>query len=265
VAVLVFGISPRLPFDDAYQTFFKLIANRIAGLLQSEIHQQELAEAAKRFSTLVEANPFGMIIGGLDGSLSYMNPAFLRILGYTEADVRDGLLRWDRLTPPEFEDADAYAVQQLRTSGRCDVYEKVFIAKDGRRIPILIAAATIEHSGRNPEIAAFLTDLSPLKAAQEALLTANDGLERKISERTAALEAEISERTRVETNLRELTGRLLRTQDDERRHMARELHDNAGQTLAVLSMNLSALQRHAGQLDPRVSRLAAESASPPTT
>lgn len=259
VAVLVFGISPRLPFDDAYQTFFKLIANRIAGLLQSEIHQQELAEVAKRFSTLVEANPFGMIIGGLDGSLSYVNPAFLRILGYTEADVRDGLLRWDRLTPPEFEDADAYAVQQLRTSGRCDVYEKVFIAKDGRRIPILIAAATIEHSGRNPEIAAFLTDLSPLKAAQEALLTANDGLDRKISERTAALEAEISERTRVETNLRELTGRLLRTQDDERRHMARELHDNAGQTLAVLSMNLSALQRHAGQLDPRVSRLAAES------
>jgi PAS domain S-box-containing protein len=259
VVVLVLGISSRLPFDGAYQTFFNLIANRIAGLLQSEIHQRELAEAAKRFSTLVEANPFGMIIGGLDGSLSYVNPAFLRILGYSETDVRDGRVRWDRLTPPEFEDADAHAVQQLRASGRCDVYEKVFIAKDGRRIPILIAAATIEHSGRDPEVAAFLTDLTPLKSAQEALLTANDDLERKISERTAALEAEISQRARVETNLRELTGRLLRTQDDERRHMARELHDNAGQTLAVLSMNLSALQRHAGQLDPRVSCLAAES------
>jgi PAS domain S-box-containing protein len=177
---------------------------------------QELAQAAKRFSTLVEANPFGMIIGGLDGSLSYVNPAFLHILGYSETDVRAGLLRWDRLTPPEYEEADAHAVQQLRTSGRCEVDEKVFIAKDGRRIPILIAAATIEHSGRDPEVAAFLTDLTALKSAQNALLTANDGLERKIAERTAALEAEIFERARVEINLRELTGRLLRAQDEER-------------------------------------------------
>jgi PAS domain S-box-containing protein len=259
VVVLVFGISPRLPFDDAYQTFFKLIGNRIAGLLQSEIQQQELSQAAKRFSTLVEANPFGMIIGGLDGSLCYVNPAFLQILGYTESDVRAGRVRWDRLTPPEYEDADARAVQQLRASGRCDVYEKVYIAKNGRRIHILIAAATIEHSERDPELAAFLTDLTPLKLAQEALLTANDDLERKIAERTAALEAEISERTRAEINLQELTGQLLRTQDDERRHMARELHDNAGQTLAVLSMNLSALQRHASHLDAGVTRLAVES------
>lgn len=259
VLVLIFGISPRLPFDDAYKTFFELIGNRIAGLMQSDIQQQQLAQAAKRFSTLVEANPFGMIIGGLDGSLSYVNPAFLQILGYSESDVSAGSVRWDRLTPPEFEDVDARAVQQLRASGRCDVYEKVFFAKNGRRIPILIAAATIEHSGRDPEVAAFLTDLTPLKSAQEALLLANDNLERKIVERTAALEAEILERARAEENLRELTSRLLRTQDDERRHMARELHDNAGQTLSVLSMNLSALQRHANSLDGRISRLAAES------
>jgi signal transduction histidine kinase len=41
--------------------------------------------------------------------------------------------------------------------------------------------------------------------------------------------------------------------------MARELHDNAGQTLAALSMNLSAMQRHANHLDARISTLAAES------
>jgi signal transduction histidine kinase len=56
----------------------------------------------------------------------------------------------------------------------------------------------------------------------------------------------------------ELTGRLLRAQDDERRRMARELHDNAGQTLAALSMNLSAMQRH-NHLDARINTLAAES------
>ena len=38
-AVLVLGISPRLPFDDNYRTFFELVGARIAALLQSEVHQ----------------------------------------------------------------------------------------------------------------------------------------------------------------------------------------------------------------------------------
>jgi PAS domain S-box-containing protein len=258
-AVLVLGISPRLPFDHRYQTFFELIGNRIAGLLQSEIQQEEIAQAAKRFSGLIEANPFGMVIGSFDGELSYINPAFLAELGYTQEEIRAGKVRWDVLTPPEFAAADAHAVQQLRTSGRCDVFEKVYVTKSGRRIPILIGAATIEHSGRAPEIAAFITDLTPLKMAEEALRTANAHLEKKVTERTAALEAEISERKRAEESLQELTGRLLCTQDEERRHMARELHDHAGQILSALEMNLSALQDSAVQQNLRVSRLAADS------
>jgi signal transduction histidine kinase len=42
-------------------------------------------------------------------------------------------------------------------------------------------------------------------------------------------------------SLGELTGRLLHLQDEERRRIARELHDSVGQTLAALSMNLSAV------------------------
>jgi diguanylate cyclase (GGDEF)-like protein/PAS domain S-box-containing protein len=43
-AVLVLGVSPRLPFDDSYQTFFELAGSRIASLLQSEVHQLERIE-----------------------------------------------------------------------------------------------------------------------------------------------------------------------------------------------------------------------------
>jgi PAS domain S-box-containing protein len=258
-AVLIFGISPRLPFDESYRTFFALVGARIGALLQNEVHKLELATAAKRFSSLVEANPFGMVVGGVDGELRYVNPAFLETLGYTQADVQAGLVRWDRLTPPEYAEADANAVEQLRTSGRCDVYEKGYIARDGRRVPILVGASTIGGSTGDPEVAAFVTDLTPLKIAEEALRKANDELEKKISDRTAALEAEILERKRAEISLRELTGRLLRAQDEERRHMARELHDHAGQTLAALGMNLSALQRLTADQDPKIVSLAAES------
>lgn len=256
-AVLVSGLSPRLPFDGAYQTFLQVIGGRIAGLLQSEAHQMERDQAAKRFSRLAEANPFGMVIGSLGGQLDYVNPAFLNTLGYSPEEISSGEVRWDDLTPPEYAQADANAVRQLLASGRCDVYEKAFIAKDGRHVPILLGASIIE-SFHEPEVAAFLTDLTPLKIAEERLRKTNEGLEKTVAERTAALEAEVSDRKRAEVSLRELTGHLLLAQDAERRHMARELHDHAGQTLVALGFTLFNLQEVAQGQDSRITALASE-------
>lgn len=257
-AALILGISPRLQFDESYQTFFQLVGARIAGLLQGELQRLELAQAAVRFQALAEADPFGMVFGTLSGKLRYVNPIFLKKLGFSEEDVRLGKVRWDLLTPPEFATADARAVEQLSATGRCEVYEKVFLAKDGRRIPILLGASIIDDPDGEPEVAAFVTDLTPLKAAEAALRTANEELEIKVADRTAALEAEIAERQRMELSLRELTGRLLQLQDHERRHMARELHDNAGQTLAALSMKLSAIQTESKTTGGRLESLATE-------
>ena len=66
----------------------------------------------------------------------------------------------------------------------------------------------------------------------ERLLRAQDELEDRVRERTADLDV-------VNRNLRELSARLMQLQDDERRRIARELHDSVGQTLAALGMNLS--------------------------
>lgn len=88
---------------------------------------------------------------------------------------------------------------------------------------------------------------------------ANAELEKKVAERTASLETEISDRKRAEINLRELTGRLLLTQDEERRHLARELHDHAGQTLVALSLNFAALLDAAQGQDPAIINLVAQS------
>ena len=59
---------------------------------------------------------------------------------------------------------------------------------------------------------------------------------------------DITERKRAEDSVRDLSGRLLQVQDEERRHFARELHDSAGQLLAALSMNLAPLEIEAGNL-----------------
>jgi PAS domain S-box-containing protein len=55
----------------------------------------------------------------------------------------------------------------------------------------------------------------------------------------AKVTRDITERKRAEDAIRDLSGRLLRAQDEARRRLARELHDSAAQTLSALSLNLA--------------------------
>jgi signal transduction histidine kinase len=70
---------------------------------------------------------------------------------------------------------------------------------------------------------------------------------------------DITERKRTEESLRLLSGQLLYLQDQERRRIARELHDSAGQILAALGMNLSLLESENGNIVPRASKALRES------
>jgi signal transduction histidine kinase len=58
----------------------------------------------------------------------------------------------------------------------------------------------------------------------------------------------------------EITARLLRLQDEERRRIARELHDGVGQLLAAMNMNASRLAGERSKLSPDVARCAEENA-----
>ena len=64
---------------------------------------------------------------------------------------------------------------------------------------------------------------------------------------------------RAETSVRRLSGRLLQIRDEERRRLARDLHDSLGQTLTAVKMNLSYLGRDTSQLDERGRNAVAES------
>ena len=62
------------------------------------------------------------------------------------------------------------------------------------------------------------------------------------------LNTDITDRKRAEDTLRQMSGRLLQMQDDERRRIARELHDSAGQMLVAMDMNLTSVQRESDRL-----------------
>ncbi len=88
--------------------------------------------------------------------------------------------------------------------------------------------------------------------ARLELKKAHDELEHRVQQRTAELAAKTEE-------IRELTGRLLKSQDDERRRLARELHDSTGQMLAAMKINLDIVSAKTDGVDQETKSLVADS------
>lgn len=106
--------------------------------------QQAVQEQARRLKALTDANIIGILIADQERVLE-ANDAFLRMVGYSRADLKAGLVRWPEMTPPEYAALDAQAVADILTMGACEPFEKEYWHKDGQRIPILIGAALLEH------------------------------------------------------------------------------------------------------------------------
>jgi signal transduction histidine kinase len=88
---------------------------------------------------------------------------------------------------------------------------------------------------------------------EKQLNKAQEELERKVQERTVDLNI-------ANENLRDLSSRLQQIRDEERRQIARELHDSIGQLLAALAMNIAVVQRQSDKLDSLGVRAISENA-----
>jgi PAS domain S-box-containing protein len=130
--------------------------------------EEELDRAETRFHQVAETSTWGLIIGGLAGAVSYLNQTARELLGYSEEEVTRGLVRLDQLTPPEFAVLDAEAERQLAATGRCALYEKMFIARNGGCVPILIGASVLGKANGRTEMAAFFLDLTARKLRDTA-------------------------------------------------------------------------------------------------
>lgn len=85
------------------------------------------------------------------------------------------------------------------------------------------------------------------ETARRELAQLNATLEIRVNERTAELKT-------ANEGLRELSGRILQLQDDERRRIARELHDSVGQLLAAITMNMAVVEEELGALSPEANK-----------
>lgn len=106
----------------------------------------------------------------------------------------------------------------------------------------------------NETIVALTIEANERRRAEAELQRAHHELEHRVFERTgqltqalARLESEVRERKLAEEQLRQLSIRLMTLQDEERRHIARDLHDTTGQTLAAIKMTIALIQQTANR------------------
>jgi PAS domain S-box-containing protein len=153
-------------FAAARIAVLRLLASQAAIALENARLYRDLAEREAKIRRLVDANIIGIFISRRDGRIVEANDAFLKIVGYDREDLAIGHLRWTDLTPPQWRDTTAGALDELDATGASQAYEKEYLRKDGGRVPVLIGAAAFDEA--RDEGVTFVLDLTGLKRAEAA-------------------------------------------------------------------------------------------------
>ncbi len=139
-----------------------------AARVAAETATRALRQAEARFGSLRDAGILGIIVADLEpGAIVDVNDTLLEMIGFSREEILSGSVPWEQLTPPEWADVDARALDQLATEGIGALREKELLRKDGTRVPVLIGSAMLEGSAR--ECISFVLDLSERNKAQQEL------------------------------------------------------------------------------------------------
>jgi PAS domain S-box-containing protein len=169
---------------------------------------QERTTQWEHMAMIVAASADAIVSSDMTGAIVSWNRAAEKIFGYSSEEM---IGRTSLVVTPVDRVAEANALkEQVRRGERVDYLETVRVARSGELIEVGIS-------------------IFPLRDPGGEVIG------------TSAIVRDIREQKKTERRLHQLSGRLLRLQDEERRRLARELHDSTAQSLAALAINLSVL------------------------
>jgi PAS domain S-box-containing protein len=227
----------------------------ITDLKQAEIQQRLNLE---KFRTMADAMPHMVWTSQAGGLIDYCNQRWLDYTGLTLQETQDG--GWNKAQHPEDVNGSSGKWESSLAQGEVFENEMRFLRASDQswRWHFTRAVPVRDELGRVSQWIGTCTDIDDRKVAEDVLRIAREELETRVIERTAELRREVAERQRAESDLRELSGRLLSLRDDERRRIARDLHDSVGQMLAATTMTLATVAGQANRLNPDAQKALSE-------
>lgn len=183
--------------------------------------------ARSGLAAIVDSSNDAIIGISLKGVITSWNKGAERLFGYSAEEAVGQHIRV--IVPPELQSEDAMIIERLRRGESIGHFETVRVRKDGTKLDVSLAISPTKDSiGRVVGASKVMRDITDQKQAEEAVKE------------------------------KELSARLRKLQDEERRRMARELHDGVGQLLAAMSMNASKIKCEEANLSPEGARCATE-------
>jgi PAS domain S-box-containing protein len=221
-------------FPAAGQKFLVLNARQIPShdgtgqwmLLAIEDRTEELRtiEDLRKQTELLQLAHDAILVRGTDGVILFWNRGARETYGWSPAEACGNISH--QLLSTQFPEPFEQWQEKLLSRGSWEG-ELVHLTKDGRRIHVA-SRQVLQHDQKGRTIGVL------------------------------EINRDITSRKDAEESLRNLSGRLLQLQDEERRRIARELHDSTGQSLAALVIHLSAVSTRISQIDAAAAEMLRE-------
>ena len=178
-------------------------------IAERERTEVALRESEERYRELFENAKDAIYVQDLEGTYLKINRAGEELSGYTREEIV-GHNFLEFVAPDQVRFVRDSFCAKLARQGETS-YEVDVIAKDGRRVPVEVSSRAIYENGQLVGIQGMARDITERKLAQEALQM--------------------------------FSRQLIEGQEDERRRIARELHDQIGQILTAVKMNLHSVKQ----------------------
>ena len=212
---IISNITSQKKAEEALQKSHEELEKRV------EERTNELMKEKNYTESVLRAMADTLIVVGPDKRIKAVNDATLNLLGY-----RYGELIAQKLQNILVDELDETQIGELIEQGRLMNLEIYYRAKDGRKIPVLFSAAVIrDREGNITNIVCTGKDITELKNLQQSLLN-------------------------FQELLRTLASRQLSVQEQERKRISLELHDDLGQILTAVLIDIDAeARKYATQAD----------------
>lgn len=233
-----------------------VVIARMVEKLRAEIAERKQVEISllasqARFSGILEISADAVISADADLRITLFNRSAEKIFGYSAREALGQSM--NLLIPERLRAIHAQHVTQFAESAKqsllMSTYRRVLgLRKDGTEFPMNASVSRLDLAGERI-FTIICSDITEEVRIAEELRKAYDELELRVRERTADLvqsnrflQTEIAERKEAEKEVQNLSRRMMRVQEEERRNLARELHDGAIQNLVALSLNLAQIK-----------------------